>query len=135
MIIHSGVKSHTCSECKKSSQAGHLKAHMVTHTKERAYKCIHCRNSFGEAGTLKRHLLTHSGVKTYTCSECKKSFGGVGTLKNYMVTHTGEKIHKCAECRDAFARPYSENAHAHPEWEEATQVHTMRFCIFTCRQY
>ena len=35
----------------------------LTHTKERAFKCVHCRNSFGEAGTLKRRVLTHSGVK------------------------------------------------------------------------
>ena len=83
----------------------------LTHTKERAFKCVHCRNSFGEAGTLKRRVLTHSGVKTYTCSECKKSFGRRGTLRNHMVTHTGKKVQKCAECGDSFPRPFILKTH------------------------
>ena len=83
----------------------------LTHTKERAFKCVHCRNSFGEAGTLKRRVLTHSGVKTYTCSECKKSFGRRGTLRNHMVTHTGKKVQKCAECGDSFPWPFILKTH------------------------
>ena len=54
-------KAHTCSECKKSfGQVGHLKGHMITHSKERAYACVQCQKSFGRATYLKRHMLTHS---------------------------------------------------------------------------
>ena len=105
VLIHSGEKTHTCSECKKSfGQVGHLKGHMITHSKERAYACVQCQKSFGRATYLKRHMLTHSGVKAHSCSECEKSFSLVGHLRRHMVTHTGEKVHKCEECLDSFGQ-------------------------------
>ena len=39
---------HKCSECQKSfGQAGHLKIHMLTHSKERTYACVQCQRSWG----------------------------------------------------------------------------------------
>ena len=53
MLTHSGVKTHTCSECGKSfSLAHHLRVHMVTHTGEGVHKCAECGDSFGEVGHL-----------------------------------------------------------------------------------
>ena len=59
LLTHSGVKAHTCSECKKAfSEAGSLRLHMITHTGEKVHKCAECGGSFGRAGNLKSHILT-----------------------------------------------------------------------------
>ena len=101
-------QAHTCSECKKSfGQVGHLKGHMITHSKA----CVQCQKSFGRATYLKRHMLTHSGVKAHSCSECEKSFRQVGHLRRHMITHTGEKVHKCEECGDSFGQAGSLKRH------------------------
>ena len=93
-------KAHTCSECKKSfGHIGHLKGHMITHSKERAYACVQCQKSFGRATCLKRHRLTRSGVKAHSCSECERSFSQVGHLRRHMVTHTAQ----CVLCKVYFS--------------------------------
>ena len=107
MITHSGVQTHTCSECKiKKSfgEAGTLRKHMITHTGEKEHKCAECGDLFGQVGHLKRQLLTHSGEKLQTCSECNKSFGEAGTSRKHMITHTEERVHKCTECGDLFGQ-------------------------------
>ena len=70
-LIQSGVKTHTCSECKKSiGKAGALRTHMITHTEENLHKCAQCGYSFDLAGNLKQHLLIHSEEKPQKCPQC-----------------------------------------------------------------
>ena len=69
MITHSGVQTHTCSECKiKKSfgEAGTLRKHMITHTGEKEHKCAECRHLFGQAAHLKMHMLTMR--RSYICA-------------------------------------------------------------------
>ena len=91
---------------------------------ERPHNCSECEKSFGQIGDLKRHMLTHSGVKTHTCSECEKSFSQAGNLTTHM----------CRRWKFIWSTWKLETAHAHPQWGEATQVPTMRLCIFTHRR-
>ena len=51
-----GEKSNKCNQCDyASSEAGHLRRHLKTHSREKSYK----------AGNLRRHSKTHSGEVAY----------------------------------------------------------------------
>ena len=92
MLTHSGVKTHTCSECEKSSSlAHHLRMHMVTHTWEKVHKCAECGDSFGEVGHLKQHMLTHSGEKPHKCTQCDYAGSRATTLRRHIKTHFLQK--------------------------------------------
>ena len=96
---HSGVKTHTCSECEKSfNQAGNLTTHMLTHTGEKVHKCAECGNSFDRPGNLKQHMLIHSGEKPHKCPQCGYASSHTGALRVHIKTHSLQKPNQCKFC-------------------------------------
>lgn len=81
--------------CSKSS----LRAHQVTHSTERPFKCDKCELKF----KLKSHLTDHrrnihEGLKNHRCKTCSKLFYGSSQLKIHMMKHTKEYPHLCTQC-------------------------------------
>ena len=59
------IKSNKCNQCEyASSNRGHLKMHLTTHSGEKSNKCNQCDYSSTRSGNLRRHLKMHSGEKS-----------------------------------------------------------------------
>ena len=54
---------------------------MVSHTKEKNFKCDVCDKSFTEKGSVKKHMLVHSRMKEHQCEVCEKKFSHKSNIK------------------------------------------------------
>ena len=65
------TKSMKCNECDfASSQAGHLRRHLKTHSEEKSNKCNQCDFACSDPRSLSQHLKIHSGEKSNKCNQC-----------------------------------------------------------------
>jgi len=107
-------KKHPCSLCDYSSdQKIHLREHMVTHTKVKAFKCTHCDKRFTQKGSLTTHVRSiHTKESKHECQICRKVFNH----RHHLLTHVRsvhEKIKRfvCVRCGKKFARSSDRTTH------------------------
>ena len=112
MLTHTEDRPFKCVKCQKgfkSSQA--LQNHMVSHSDERKYKCDTCGDAFKQPSHLKYHLLKHTGVRAFHCDYCGKSFQRKQILETHILSHTGQRPFSCADCKKDFLRKTDLNKH------------------------
>ncbi|OXA45956.1 zinc finger protein 227 [Folsomia candida] len=67
-----------CTYCEKEFKTWpELDLHILTHTKEKPYKCATCKKSFAQKNKLHRHQETHreiSSRKFFQCESCPRQF-------------------------------------------------------------
>ena len=58
--IKMGVGQYGCPYCPEVMKAPSLiQRHILTHTGERPYTCMHCNAKFARKGNCERHIKTH----------------------------------------------------------------------------
>ena len=127
LLIHSGVKTYTYSECKKSfGEAGVLRKHMITHTWKKLHKCAQCGDSFGEAGNLKQYMLIHCGEKPHKCPQCDHASAYAGYLREHIRTHYKRPINAngatTLQSQSQILPNMCSVSTAHPPWREVKSV-------------
>jgi len=63
---------------------------VISHAREKPYKCSQCEKTFSDNNNLKIHLKIHTGERSYQYSQCDKAFFGNAILKN-ICEHILEK--------------------------------------------
>ena len=99
--VHEAIKSFQCDICQKSfTQAWTLKAHRLTHSEKKPWKCW-CGSAFVEKKFLKKHEKTRHGDGAFHCKYCNQEFGYAHGLRKH-VKRKHENKHSCEQCGDSF---------------------------------
>ena len=100
--VHEAVKSFQCNICLKSyTQAWTLKAHRLTHSEKRPWKCW-CGSGFAEKKSLTTHQKArHSDENAFVCKHCSEKFGAAQSLRKHEK-RKHENKHSCDQCGETF---------------------------------
>ncbi|KAJ8302535.1 hypothetical protein KUTeg_018931 [Tegillarca granosa] len=75
---------------------------MVTHTKDKPFKCNICDKRFNHRSNLFSHKRIHTGDRPFSCEICGKSFVHKNNYTTHILRHSTDKPHKCYICGKGF---------------------------------
>ncbi|CAG2103529.1 unnamed protein product [Medioppia subpectinata] len=93
------MSAFACDSCDyKTRTKHHLIQHMITHSKDRPYKCHFkgCNKSFKRKFELIRHNILHK--KRFQCKECNESFKDNPSLLNHLSLKHKISLFECDLC-------------------------------------
>ena len=111
-----------CPLCEKvCSSPSLLDIHMMSHTKERPYKCLTCSAAFGLKDNLTKHIkAVHDGIKriktntmSFKCPECSYTCSGSCILRLHMRKHSVEVPFACSVPGCSFKTKYKDTLPGH----------------------
>lgn len=88
-----------------SLQECYLKAHQLTHSGIKQFKCDSCGRGFHQKANMERHRLIHRASRAFECEVCHKSFTQLQVLKAHQVTHSKKKPFQCQLCGMKLIHP------------------------------
>ncbi|CAG7835714.1 unnamed protein product [Allacma fusca] len=97
-----------CPVCKKLLRGKcDLAMHMVTHTKERNFKCPKCLKTFSAQSSALRHLKTFHDPKAseknkFWCKQCSRSYLTALELQSHLRYHKRKGKYACNVCERKF---------------------------------
>lgn len=99
----SEIRRFVCSVCsRKFASKSHLVCHMLTHTKEKPYKCKLCPQAYSQTNDLVRHVSrAHWSGNPYPCDRCDESFRLIQDLREHYRVHvpSGDGLNEMEEVR------------------------------------
>ena len=112
MLSHSKV--HSCSICSKIFKNRFvLGIHEVTHVKDKNVQCATCNKKFRTEFHLSKHVANiHQSREMYTCDRCGEMYRYKRSLcTHYMTVHTNQRNFMCEQCPNTFASDVALRAH------------------------
>ena len=131
------AKLYNCPHCSYStSNSGHLKDHIHTHTGEKPYSCAQCQCAFASSSNLRSHeRAKHSPDPQgkLKCPHCPYSAWKSSNLKCHIRIHTGEKPYLCTKCPSTFARSTYLRTHERIMHSTEGNVHQCPHCPYSAK--
>ncbi|XP_017501863.2 zinc finger protein 584 isoform X1 [Manis javanica] len=104
LITHSRERQFRCPAGRSDPRENStLVHHRKAHTRETSHMCNECGKAFSYPSKLRKHQKVHTGIKPFKCGECGKTFSRKDALVLHQRVHTGERPYECRECGKAFS--------------------------------
>lgn len=87
----------------RSDRLSNLEKHAIIHTDVKSFTCSHCGKSFSQDNGLRSHLQSCTQAQTYLCDICGAKFNHLQSMTSHRRVHTGEKPYRCTDCGSQFA--------------------------------
>nr|CAI5835589.1 unnamed protein product [Callosobruchus analis] len=141
-------KVHECTECTfKTISNSQFRRHMVTHSDNVQFKCIHCNKTFASKQALDGHIIRrHPGFiasvsrKIHECTKCTYKTVSTSHLKEHIFAKhpdiaVNREISRCIYCHKTFVRKEALDDHVvkrHPDFiaSVSRKVHECTKCTF-----
>jgi uncharacterized Zn-finger protein len=106
-------KEFPCTECEKVFKRRYmLKMHLLRHSGNRPFECIHCGKRYFNTSTLNNHIrYFHEKYAKFICSFCGKKFNVEQHFQSHIYQHTGELPFECHLCDKKFRSKYTLKGH------------------------
>ncbi|CAL4062810.1 unnamed protein product, partial [Meganyctiphanes norvegica] len=130
MVKHPREKLLLCSHCEYvSNDASKLETHMLKH--KDAFSCPLCDYKCSRKVDLKAHIMTHTRQKSYACSQCEYKCKGRKEILSHMADHKGSKVLQCNECDYSCSKlsVLTRHLHAHAHEKSFTCPHCEYRCV------
>ncbi|XP_068211658.1 myoneurin-like [Palaemon carinicauda] len=123
----------------KTSKFKSMKKHLLSHTGEKAYKCLKCPASFTRKYALHRHVQKHVDIEEFSCTYCHAKFPSKAFLTIHMETHDKSKPYVCTLCHASFSRKDKLTVHIRNHETEGTgkviaQMKNLSSKVFVCNE-
>ena len=92
VVMDQHLDNHALDESNVSIEASAIVAKGGHGQEKRLNKCIQCEYASSHAGHLRAHLKTHTGEKSNKCSQCDFESYQAGHLRRHLEKHKAERV-------------------------------------------
>lgn len=125
----SDPRKYVCPRCGRLFRhVGRLRAHMLSHARDKSFKCGHCGKISENWSNFWRHQRVHKQRRgRFFCPKCGRGFRFATIYMEHLQQHPELNAYFCPICPHTFSNATSLKNHQ-TEWHQSSMPHLCDIC-------